>query len=180
MFIACTSYVLIYYVHAAYCTCTNNYILFGVFIIYYHSTRLHRMYIHYDYVLLLLQTQNLQGPWCKGCQKEDIEQTLKSDGQHTPREALIERLDPWISSVFYAPIKYLRGYYVYSCIYYLEIEQEKMNRVGGMKIEKAEHPHDVQIEQLLRNKVLHVSINFLRSYYVMYFYSILFCHMFAD
>ena len=49
-----------------------------------------------------------------------------------------------------------------------------MNRVGGMKIEKAEHPHDVQIEQLLRNKVLHVSINFLRSYYVMYFYSILF------
>ena len=49
-----------------------------------------------------------------------------------------------------------------------------MNRVGGMKIEKAEHSHDVQIEQLLRNKVLHVSINFLRSYYVMYFYSILF------
>ena len=55
-----------------------------------------------------------------------------------------------------------------------------MNRVGGMKIEKAEHPHDVQIEQLLRNKVLHVSINFLRLYYVMYFYSIIFCHVFAD
>ena len=69
---------------------------------------------------------------------------------------------------------------MYTCIYYLEIEQEKMNRVGGMEIEKAEHPHDVQIEQLLCNKVLHVSINFLRSYYVMYFYSILFFRAFSD